>query len=93
MLPTTHIRARLRRANRKRRRDAGRRDGLDTQVAATKALTIVVVEEGRDRAKAIVDALKDASNCEVFVIGNTSGLARKIAAHAPDALRTGRNQL
>lgn len=48
------------------------------------ALTIVVVEEDRDRAIAIVDALKDASDCDVFVVGNSSALARKIAAHAPD---------
>ena len=50
----------------------------------TKPLSIVVVEEDRDRAVAIVDALKDASPCDVFVVGNTSGLARKIATHAPD---------
>ena len=50
----------------------------------TESLTIVVVEEDRDRAIAIVDALKDASECEVFVVGNSSGLARKIASHAPD---------
>ncbi len=50
------------------------------------ALTIVVVEEDRDRAMAIVDALKDASDCDVFVIGNSSGLARKIAAHRPDVV-------
>lgn len=47
-------------------------------------LTIVVVEEDRDRAIAIVDALKNASECDVIVIGSSSGLARKIAAHAPD---------
>lgn len=47
-------------------------------------LTIVVVEEDRDRAIAIVDALKESGDCDVFVIGNSSGLARKIAAHAPD---------
>lgn len=47
-------------------------------------LTIVVVEEDRDRAISIVDALKDSTDCDVFVIGNASGLARKIAAHAPD---------
>ena len=47
-------------------------------------LTIVVVEEDRDRAIAIVDALKESADCEVFVIGNSSGLARKIATHAPD---------
>ena len=50
----------------------------------TESLTIVVVEEDRDRAIAIVDALKDASECEVFVVGNSSGLARRIASHAPD---------
>lgn len=50
----------------------------------TKSLTIVIVEEDRDRAIAIVDALKDSCNCDVFVIGNSSGLARKIATHGPD---------
>ncbi|SEW27256.1 response regulator receiver and ANTAR domain protein [Aliiroseovarius sediminilitoris] len=50
----------------------------------TKDLTIVVVEEDRDRAIAIVDALKDACGCDVFVINNSSSLARKIAAHLPD---------
>lgn len=53
-------------------------------MTVTKALTIVVVEEDRDRAIAIVDALKNASECDVVVIGSASGLARKIAAHAPD---------
>ena len=47
-------------------------------------LTVVVVEEDRDRAIAIVDALKESTECDVFVIGNVSGLARKIASHAPD---------
>ncbi|WP_417807561.1 ANTAR domain-containing response regulator [Thioclava sp.] len=50
----------------------------------TSRLTVVVVEQDRDRAIAIVDALKDTNDCDVFVIGNASGLARKIAAHAPD---------
>jgi response regulator NasT len=50
------------------------------------ALTIVVVEEDRDRALAIVDALKEGTDCDVFVIGNVSGLARKIAAHSPDVV-------
>ena len=49
-------------------------------------LTVVVVEEDRDRAIGIVDALKDRIDCEVFVIGNASGLARKIAAHGPDVV-------
>ena len=52
----------------------------------TEPLTIVVVEEDRDRAIAIVDALKDAGGCEVHVIGNVSGLSRRISAHAPDVV-------
>jgi response regulator NasT len=47
-------------------------------------MTSVVVEEDRDRALAIVDALKDSGDCDVIVIGNVRGLARRIAAHAPD---------
>lgn len=47
-------------------------------------LTIVVVEEDRDRALGIVDALQDTGDCEVFVIANYSGLSRKIAMHEPD---------
>ena len=50
------------------------------------APTIVVVEEDRDRALAIVDALRASGDCEVVVIGNVSGLARRIAAHAPDVV-------
>lgn len=50
------------------------------------ALTIVVVEEDRERAHAIVDALKASGGCDVVVIGNVSGLARRIAAHAPDVV-------
>lgn len=49
-------------------------------------LTIVVVEEDHDRAIGIVDALRSIGDCEVFVIGNYSGLARKIATHAPDVV-------
>lgn len=48
------------------------------------ALKIVVVEQDRDRAIAIVDALKDASPCDVLVIGDTSALSRQIAAYGPD---------
>lgn len=50
------------------------------------ALIIVVVEEDRDRAMSIVDALREAGNHEVHVIGSVTGLARKIAAHAPDVV-------
>lgn len=49
-------------------------------------LTVVVVEEHRDRAIAIVDALKNAADCDVTVIGNRGALARSIAAHDPDVV-------
>ena len=47
-------------------------------------LTVVVVEQNQERAFAIVDALKDSGDVDVFVIGSVSGLARKIAIHEPD---------
>ncbi|MGK7653256.1 MULTISPECIES: ANTAR domain-containing response regulator [unclassified Roseovarius] len=47
-------------------------------------LTVVVVEEDRDRATGIVDALAQTGDCDVYVIGNYSSLARKIAEHSPD---------
>lgn len=52
----------------------------------TSELNIVVVEADRDRAIAIVDALSDAIACNVFVIGSTIGLARRIAEYAPDVV-------
>lgn len=48
------------------------------------SIRIVVVEQDRDRALAIVDALKDACVCDVLVVGDTSGLERKIAGYGPD---------
>lgn len=47
-------------------------------------LTVVVVEQNQERAFAILDALKEAGDVDVSVIGNVSGLARKIAMHSPD---------
>ena len=49
-------------------------------------MTIIVVEEDRDRAIAIVDALQMSGNYDVHVIGNVSGLARRIAALVPDVV-------
>ncbi|SDE67429.1 response regulator receiver and ANTAR domain protein [Ruegeria marina] len=49
-------------------------------------MTIVVVEEDRDRAIAIVDALHASGSYDVHVIGNHSSLARRIAALAPDVV-------
>jgi len=52
----------------------------------TDRMTIVVVEEDRERAIAIVDALKASGNYDVHVLGNVSSLARKIAALSPDVV-------
>ncbi len=53
-------------------------------VCMSQNLTVVVVEQNQERAFAIVDALKEAGDADVFVIGNVSGLARQIAVHDPD---------
>lgn len=47
-------------------------------------LSIVVVEKDRDKAILIVDALMAADDYDISVIGDETGLARKIAARAPD---------
>ena len=47
-------------------------------------LSIVVVEEDPDRARAIVDALADTGDYDVHVIGTASSFARRIAAYLPD---------
>ncbi len=52
----------------------------------TDRMTIVVVEEDRERAIAIVDALKVSGSYDVHVIGNVSSLSRRIAAVAPDVV-------
>ena len=49
-------------------------------------LSIVIVEEDRERAKTIVDGLRESGDYDVHVIGSVSGLARKIAAHSPDVV-------
>ena len=51
-------------------------------MAAT--LSIVVVEPDRDRALLIVDSLRDAGDFDVHVIGEPTGLARRIQALNPD---------
>ena len=49
-------------------------------------LKIAVVEADRDRALMIVDGLKDAGNCDVTVIGDASGLERRLADLSPDVV-------
>lgn len=47
-------------------------------------LSIVVVEEDRDRARLIVDSLRTAGDFDIHVISEHTALARHIAAHDPD---------
>ncbi len=49
-----------------------------------KRLSIIVVEKDRERAMLIVDGLRDAGDFDVFVIGDDSGLARRISQRNPD---------
>jgi len=49
-----------------------------------KNLSIVVVEKDRARALMIVDGLREAGAFDITVIGEETGLARRIAARNPD---------
>ena len=49
-------------------------------------LSIAVVEQDRERALMIVDGLRDAGDYDVTVIGDVTGLARRLAALAPDVV-------
>ena len=52
----------------------------------TGKLRIAVVEKDRDRALMIVDGLSDAGDYDVTVIGDDTGLARKLGHLAPDVV-------
>lgn len=49
-------------------------------------LRIAVVERDPERARVILDGLRDAGVEEVTVIGEETGLARRIAALSPDVV-------
>ena len=49
-------------------------------------LKIAVVEADRDRALMIVDGLREAGDYDVTVIGDMTGLARKLAEFSPDVV-------
>lgn len=49
-------------------------------------LRVAVVESDRDRALMIVDGLREAGKFEVDVIGDSSGLARRLAEMSPDVV-------
>lgn len=62
------------------------RHGLRIRFSMLEQLTIVIVEEDRDRAIAIVDGLRDTGDHDVHVIGAVTSLARKIAGYSPDVV-------
>ena len=52
----------------------------------TQQLSIIVVEEDRDRAVTIVDSLREAGEFEIHVISARTSLARQIKARQPDVV-------
>lgn len=50
----------------------------------TKRLSIIVVEKDPDRARTIVDGLREAGEHDVLIIADEIGLARRIAERNPD---------
>jgi hypothetical protein len=72
---------------------AGAKYGVRTIVARNKhafdgpvseKVSIVIVEEDRDRALSIIDSLRDAGAYDIHVIAQITGLARQIKQHKPD---------
>ena len=53
-------------------------------VAMQKPLSIVVVEQDRDRALLIVDSLRDSGAHDIFVVSEETALARRIKERNPD---------
>lgn len=49
-----------------------------------KGLSIIVIEKDRERALMIIDGLREAGEFDVYVIGEETGLARRIAERNPD---------
>lgn len=52
----------------------------------TSTLRIAVVEKDRDRALMIVDGLREAGDYDVTVIGDMTGLARRLTEFSPDVV-------
>lgn len=52
----------------------------------TNSLSIIVVEQDRDRALLIVDSLRAAGDFHIHMISEQSGLARKIKEISPDVV-------
>ena len=49
-------------------------------------LSIVVVESDRERALLIVDSLREAGDYKITVVGEVTGLARRISEQNPDVV-------
>ena len=49
-------------------------------------LSIIVVEADPDRARLIVDSLREAGEFDIFVIAEHTSLARQISARSPDVV-------
>lgn len=60
------------------------RRALHMVPAMVDRLSIVVVEQDRDRAMMIVDSLRDAGDNDIHVIAEVSGLARRLSERNPD---------
>lgn len=58
----------------------------DREMIVQSELRIIVVEKDWERAQLIVDGLRDAGDFEVSVIGDDTGLARKLGELAPDVV-------
>lgn len=52
----------------------------------SKALSIVVVENDRERALLIVDSLRDAGEFDIHVLAEETGLSRRIKERDPDVV-------
>ncbi len=51
-----------------------------------RTLSIIVVEQDRDRAMLIVDSLRSAGDHDIHIIASETGLARQIAERSPDVV-------
>lgn len=60
------------------------RNGNNEPDAMSAHLTIVVVERDHERAMMIMDALREAGEDRVHVLGDETGLARRVAELQPD---------
>jgi response regulator NasT len=56
------------------------------QCSMAEPLSIVVVESDRERALLIVDSLREAGDYKITVVGEVTGLARRISEQNPDVV-------